>query len=73
MQRDTAMTLRLNHNTTTLLRESAAKNHRSLAAEIRFALDKHLSDTTTPPNVVTATPSRDELADIDWDSIDSPD
>jgi plasmid stability protein len=69
MQSDTTMTLRLNHNTTTLLRESAAKNHRSLAAEIRFALGKHLADTTMPPKVVAAV----SADDIDWDSIDSPD
>lgn len=72
MQSDTTMTLRLNQNTTKLIRESAAKNHRSIAAEIRFALDRHLFDTTMPPKVSAAV-AHDDLSDIDWASLDSPD
>lgn len=45
MHQDTAMTLRLHRDTTSKLRALASANHRSLAAEIRFALERYLADT----------------------------
>jgi predicted transcriptional regulator len=66
MQSDTAMTLRLYHGTTKRLQESAARNHRTLTAEIRFALERYLEDTAkvSPPDADA--PATDfEMPDFD--------
>lgn len=68
MQHDTALTLRIHHDAIKMIRESAARNHRSVAAEIRFALERYLADTA----VVSKGNISPTDTDIDWESLDSP-
>jgi hypothetical protein len=65
MPQDTAMTLRLNRETTTKLRDSARANHRSLASEIRFALDRYLADTA-----LVSKPAAPAATDFDLPEFD---
>lgn len=65
MHIDTAMTLRLHRDTTTKLRALASANHRSLAAEIRFALERYLADTAVVSKLPATTPADFDIPEFD--------